>query len=207
VAGVAQGPDRDEWNGGIGFEAVLNRAFEHLPAWVVCTYDGSATPDPVLEGVSQTHPEMLTDDGWRESGEYEDAERVLRRTTREPEPLEGLRAFPATDDLELFQQQLANELANEGVPVARRLDMILAGREVAANALQHGGGLSAVRVGRVEGRFVCEVVDRGSGIDDPTVGYLAPRGGVGKGLWVARQLAWRIEFLRSDQGFVARIWL
>jgi anti-sigma regulatory factor (Ser/Thr protein kinase) len=207
VAGVAQGPDRAEWDEWIGFEAVLNRAFEHLPAWVVCTYDGSATPDPVLEGVLQTHPEMLTGDGWRKSDEYQDAVQVLRRTARDPEPLQGLRAIPGTDDLESFQERLATELANEGVPAAKRLDMILAGREVATNALRHGGGLSAIRVGSVDGRFVCEIVDRGDGFDDPTVGYVAPRSGVGKGLWVARQLTWRIEFLRSAQGFVARVWL
>lgn len=207
VAGVAHGPDRDEWDEWIGFEAVLNRAFEHLPAWVVCTYDGSGLPAPVREGVLQTHPEMLTGDGWRKSGEYEDAVQVLRKTAREPEPLQGLRAIPATDDLESFQQRLATELANEGVPVAKRLDMILAGREIAANALRHGGGLSAIRLGSFDGRFVCEVIDRGGGFDDPTVGFLAPRSGVGKGLWVARQLTWRIEFFRSTSGFVARIWL
>jgi hypothetical protein len=44
-----------------------------------------------------------------------------------------------------------------------------------------------VRVGRAEGRFVCEIIDR-SGFDDPTAGYLAPRAGLGKGLWVARQI-------------------
>jgi anti-sigma regulatory factor (Ser/Thr protein kinase) len=64
-----------------------------------------------------------------------------------------------------------------------------------------------VRVGRAEGRFVCEIVDRGAGFDDPTAGYLAPREGVGRGLWVARQLTWDIEFIHSSKGFTARIWL
>jgi anti-sigma regulatory factor (Ser/Thr protein kinase) len=73
--------------------------------------------------------------------------------------------------------------------------------------VRHGDGIEEVRVGRAEGRFVCEVVDRGSGFDDPVAGYLAPREGTGTGLWVARQLAWRLEFFRSLQGFTARIWL
>ena len=59
--------------------------------------------------------------------------------------------------------------------------------EIAANAFRHGGGIEEVRVGQVDARFVCEVVDRGSGFDDPLAGYLAPREGVGAGLWVARQ--------------------
>ena len=62
-------------------------------------------------------------------------------------------------------------------------------------------------MGRAGGRFVCEIVDRGSGFDDPSAGYLAPRNGSGAGLWVARQLAWQIEFFRSPSGFTARIWL
>jgi len=44
-------------------------------------------------------------------------------------------------------------------------------------------------------------VDRGDGFDDPAAGYLAPREGIGAGLWVARQLTWRIEFFRSPAGF------
>jgi hypothetical protein len=48
---------------------------------------------------------------------------------------------------------------------------------------------------RQRGRFVCEIVDRGNGFDDPGAGYLAPRNRVGTGLWVARQLTWRIEVL------------
>ena len=87
------------------------------------------------------------------------------------------------------------------------LEMLLAATEVASNAIEHGGGVKDVRAGRVDGRFVCEIVDTGSGFDDPTAGYLAPHAGRGTGLWVARQLTWEIEFLRSPDGFTARIWL
>jgi hypothetical protein len=64
-----------------------------------------------------------------------------------------------------------------------------------------------VHVGTVDGRFVCEITDAGDGFDDPAAGYLAPRAGRGSGLWIARQLTWDIEFVRSDRGFAARIWL
>jgi hypothetical protein len=50
------------------------------------------------------------------------------------------------------------------------------------------------------------VVDRGQGFDDPLAGYLVPRDEIGTGLWVARQLAWRLEFFHSPRGFTARIW-
>jgi anti-sigma regulatory factor (Ser/Thr protein kinase) len=84
---------------------------------------------------------------------------------------------------------------------------LLAASEIANNAMQHGGGIREVRVGRMQGRFVCEIVDRGEGFDDPAAGYLAPREGIGTGLWVARQLTWRIEFFHSSRGFTSRIWL
>ena len=84
--------------------------------------------------------------------------------------------------------------------------MLVAGTEIAANAVRYGGGITEVRLGRVDGRFVCEVVDRGQGFDDPLAGYLVPRDGIGTGLWVARQLAWRLEFFHSPRGFTARIW-
>jgi anti-sigma regulatory factor (Ser/Thr protein kinase) len=95
----------------------------------------------------------------------------------------------------------------EKVPGAKALDTLVAGTEIAANAVRHGAGIEEVRVGRAEGRFVCEVVDRGSGFDDPAAGYLAPRAGTGSGLWVARQLTWRVESFHSPRGFTVRMWL
>jgi anti-sigma regulatory factor (Ser/Thr protein kinase) len=83
--------------------------------------------------------------------------------------------------------------------------MLVAGTEIAANALKHGGGIEEVRVGRAHGRFVCEVVDRGPGFDDPVAGYLAPRDATGAGFWVARQLAWSVESFHSPRGFTVRI--
>ena len=124
-----------------------------------------------------------------------------------PEPLSGLRSISFGRDVEELREGLARELVAEKVAEAKALDMLLAATEIANNAIRHGGGVEEVRVGRAEGRFVCEIVDRGTGFDDPGAGYLAPREGAGTGLWVARQLTWRIEFLRSPEGFTARIWL
>jgi hypothetical protein len=75
------------------------------------------------------------------------------------------------------------------------------------HAVRHGTGVEEVRVGRVDGRFVCEVIDRGRGFDDPLAGYLVPRPGRGKGLWVASQLTWRLESFHSPLGFTVRLWL
>ncbi|MEA2295276.1 MAG: hypothetical protein QOE86_2915, partial [Solirubrobacteraceae bacterium] len=169
-------------------------------------YGANGLPDPVLEAVWRTHPDVLTDD-WRSSDRFEDPRELVRTLTPEPGPLPELRSCWAGGDLERFREQLARELMAEHVPESKALDMLVAATEVAANALRHGSGIEDVRVGRAEGRFVCEVIDRGGGFDDPVAGYRVPRQGTGSGLWIARQLTWRVEAFRSRRGFTVRIWL
>jgi anti-sigma regulatory factor (Ser/Thr protein kinase) len=207
VADVQFGPDPAEWDLWTGYEAVFNRSFGHLPAWVWCSYKANGTPDPILEGVWQTHPEVVDGNTWTTSDHYEDPDDLLRRMTPTPEPLAELRSIRFGRGIEEFRERLARELVAEQVPEASVLDMLLAATEIVTNAIQHGGGVEHIRVGRAQGRFVCEIVDRGSGFDDPAAGYLAPREGVGTGLWVARQLTWRIDFFRSPAGFTTHILL
>jgi anti-sigma regulatory factor (Ser/Thr protein kinase) len=206
VADVQLGPTAAEWQEWASYEAITNLAYAHLPAWVVCTYDANGLPDAMLDAVWRTHPHVLGD-RWRASEHFEDPRAIVRRLTPAPEPLPHLRAVRAGGDLERFRERLARELAADGVPEAKALDMLVAGTEIAANAVQHGGGIEEVRVGRAEGRFVCEVVDRGGGFDDPVAGYLVPREGAGAGLWVARRLTWRLEAFHGPRGFTVRIWL
>jgi anti-sigma regulatory factor (Ser/Thr protein kinase) len=207
VADVQFGPDPREWELWIGYEAVFNRAFAHLPAWVLCSYNATGTPDPIIEGVWQTHPEVVDRTTWTTSGLYEEPDQLLRRITPPPEPLAQLRSIGSVRDTEQIRELLASELIATGLGEAKTLEMLLAATEIATNATQHGHGIEEIRVGKAHGRFVCEITDRGPGFDDPAAGYLAPRDGIGNGLWVARQLTWRIEFFQSPRGFTARIWL
>ena len=207
VADVQFGPDPNEWDLWTGYEAVFNRSFGHLPAWVLCSYDANGTPDPIIEGVWQTHPEVVVGDNWTASDRYEDPDEILRRIAPEPAPLTDLRPIPFGRSVEELRERLARELAADEISDAQSLDLLLAATEIGNNAMQHGGGIQEVRVGRARGRFVCEIVDRGDGFNDPAAGYLAPREGIGAGLWVARQLTWRIEFFHSPTGLTTRIWL
>lgn len=207
VASASQyGPTAEDWNEFTVYEAITNVAYAHLPVWVICAYDANRSPDRLLDAAWRTHPEVFSEQ-WQASDAFEDPPRLVRRLTRAPEELPHLRSFAPGDDLERFRERLARELARERVSASRTLDMLVAGTEIAANAVRHGGGIEAVRAGRVDGRFVCEVVDRGAGFDDPIAGYRAPRDGPAGGLWVARQLTWRIEWLHSARGFTVRAWL
>ncbi len=207
VADVQFGPDPGEWDLWTGYEAVFNRSFGHLPAWVLCSYNASGTPDRILEGVWQTHPEVVADEAWNTSEHYEDPDHLLRRLTPAPAPVAGLRSIRPGRDVEELREELARQLVAENVTATQSLDLLLAATEIGANAISHGGGIREVRVGRARGRFVCEITDAGDGFDDPAAGFLAPRQGIGRGLWVARQLTWQIDFFQSPLGFTARIWL
>jgi anti-sigma regulatory factor (Ser/Thr protein kinase) len=207
VADVQFGPDPREWDQWTGYEAVFNHSFAHLPVWVLCSYNANGTPDRLIEGVWQTHPEVVDDHGWKPSGRYEDPAALLGRVAQVSEALPQLRLIPGCDDAVHLREHVASALTTAGTNANKVLGMLLAVTEIAENAIRHGTGIEAVRIGHARGRLVCEITDRGPGFDDPTVGYLAPRHGHGRGLWVARQLAWHIEFLRVPAGFTARIWL
>ena len=55
LAEIQFGPDPDEWEEWIGFEAVLNRSFAHISTWVWCTYDANGLPDRLLEAAWRTY--------------------------------------------------------------------------------------------------------------------------------------------------------
>src|SRR6476620_5948242 len=111
VADVQFGPDPNEWDLWTGYEAVFNRSFGHLPAWVLCSYDANGTPDPIIEGVWQTHPEVVAGDSWNSSDNFEDPDHLLRRITSAPAPLTGLRQLPFGRGANELREQLARKLA------------------------------------------------------------------------------------------------
>jgi anti-sigma regulatory factor (Ser/Thr protein kinase) len=206
VANGQFGPTPADWKVWTAYEAITNLAYSHLPVWVLCAYNSNELPDAIVEAVLRTHPEVLGEE-LQPSDHFEDPRELVRSLTPEPEPLPELRSCSSGEDLEGFREQLARELVAEQVPEARALDMLVAATEVAKNAVRHGDGIEEVRVGRADGRFVCEVIDRGRGFDDPVAGYLVPREGRGTGLWVARQLTWTLESFHSPRGFTVRLWL
>jgi hypothetical protein len=94
VADVQFAPHPGEWDLWTTYEAVFNRSFAHLPAWVVCTYAGAALPDRVREGVLRTHTEVGTPEGYG-IRRFEGPDLVVRALEPVAVPLTALRAIPS----------------------------------------------------------------------------------------------------------------
>ena len=196
--------ERNSW---ICFEAIFNCAFVHQPGWTICGYDTREADEAALTGALETHPEVLTD-RCAPNPSYLEPEEVVRARTPASVPLSGLRALPLDGSPRVFRECLGAELSAAGVPESEAQGLLLAAGEVLANARRHGGERVSIRVGGMDHRFVCEVSDDGSGVDDLLAGFLPPRDGHadGAGLWVARQLTRRLELVPSADGFSVRLW-
>jgi anti-sigma regulatory factor (Ser/Thr protein kinase) len=197
---------REEWNAWIAYEAIANVAYADSGAAIMCGYDERVVPEEVVRQAWQAHP-VVHAGAWQMSPDYRQPEELVRSLTPAFEPIDGLRAV-GLDDPGHLQDRLAEELDAAAVPESRARDMLVAAREVLANAERHGNGVRRFRVGRVGARVVCEVTDAGSGFDDPLAGYLPPRplGDDRAGLWIARQLTSRLELDSQPDGLTVRLW-
>jgi anti-sigma regulatory factor (Ser/Thr protein kinase) len=196
-----------EWDRWLAYEAIVNRALAHHSLWVTCGYDAREVPRRVLDAALESHPELLAQD-WRRSTAYKSPETVVASRTPAPAAPADLRPLAADGAPRGFRTALSDELEAAGVPEPAATNLLVAAGEVFANAFRHGGGAPRVRIGRVGGRFVCEVSDDGPGLDDPLAGFLPPRPGheAGAGLWAARQLSAGLEVVPSERGATVRLW-
>jgi anti-sigma regulatory factor (Ser/Thr protein kinase) len=201
-------PTRGDWSQWISYEAILNRALADRPANVLCVYGTENVPDYVIDAVWRTHPHVEANVSASRPNYHDPCDIVAAQTAEPASALDLRRLAPAGDPQE-FRESLAAELAAARVPRTRVMDMLLAANEVFENARRHGGGVSRVRAGLVDGWFVCEIEDRGPGLHDPLAGYLPPRPEHprGAGLWVARRLVRRLELLDDPHGLTVRLWL
>jgi anti-sigma regulatory factor (Ser/Thr protein kinase) len=196
--------DSDMW---IMYEALLNPAFAHHPVTIVCGLDAREQPDSVIEGSWETHPRALNE-GWSENDHYHDPRDIVRARTPPAQHVSGLRTVATDGDARVLRARLLSEMAAAEVPAPDAANMLVAVGEVLNNAHRHGGGVRAVRIGRVAERYVCEISDHGPGLDNPLAGYLPPHAGHanGAGLWVARQTTRRLEMTTSERGLTTRLW-
>jgi anti-sigma regulatory factor (Ser/Thr protein kinase) len=142
------------------------------------------------------------------SDRYELPARLLR------EIAEPGRAVTGPPSLELFiDDQLSDlresvrALAHEAdLPRARVEELVLAVTELAGNTVRHAGGGGRLAIWITPEGIVCEVTDRGGGVQDPLAGFVPPKPSAsGMGLWIARQLSDSFAIGSNDQGTTVRI--
>jgi anti-sigma regulatory factor (Ser/Thr protein kinase) len=104
-------------------------------------------------------------------------------------------------------RQLLGEFGRDAEVADERLEgFVLAVHEVAANSIVHGGETGHLGLWRGVRKLVCEIQSR-SRITDPAAGTeLPPHDETGgRGLWIANQLADRLEIRTSALGSAVRL--
>lgn len=205
VGEVEFGPteiDHAEWT---RYESVLNTAFASRSAWIVCPYDTRRLPAHVVEDARVTHPNNIH----RGSRHSSDSFDPVAHTTALPLPVNGrlLEELKVNGSLRPVRELVERVSEEAGLLRERAEEICLVVNEIATNAILHGQPPVRVRAWDDDPTILFEVTDTGSGPNDPLQGFIPPDPGQldGKGLWLARQLADRLEIATSAEGTSVRI--
>jgi anti-sigma regulatory factor (Ser/Thr protein kinase) len=188
------------------YESVLNHAFQGYPAWITCLYDTRRLPEHVVASARQTHSHAL-----------HQGERIA--TEQFVDPASFAASLPiAIPDRFLGQIELTGELtavldlvrqtcAQAGLSTDQTVDLCLVVGELATNAIEHGAPPARVAAWQDDRTLVYEITDSGPGPLDPWLGFVPPQPlqPRGRGLWLSRQLADRVEIEASPAGTTARV--
>ena len=177
-------------------------------SWVVCTYDANGLPDPVLEEVGRTHPEVLSDGLGRAATTSRIRRRLVRRLTPRAGAAPGAslssgrrrsRALPRGAGARADGREGAG---GQGPRHARRGHRDR-GERGAARRRDRGGSRRERRTDVSSARS--STAEAASTTPRPATSCRGRESAAG--LWVARQLTWRLESFHSPRGFTVRIWL
>jgi anti-sigma regulatory factor (Ser/Thr protein kinase) len=202
VAELAFGSTAAEHTSWTRYEAIVNRAFERLPMWVVCLYDTRALPGQLVDAARRTHPTLWEAGQRRPSARYLDPALLLREIPEPALPVPGEPSMRLRVDRDSngWRHPVAAAIEELGLAAGRAEEFLIAVGEVVANAMQHGDGTARLTLWESRDAVVCEVHNDGRDVDDPFAGYLPP-GSDGTdeatGLWIARQLS---DALAIDSG-------
>ena len=110
-----------------------------------------------------------------------------------------------SSDLGPVRATVGQFATSSGLSRSRRDDLVLICHELATNAIRHAGGTGRLRLWNAMGYLYCEVSDAGPGLADPDragSAFVEPQATSGRGLWLVRQIADRIEIETSGSGTV-----
>ncbi|MEO3786420.1 sensor histidine kinase [Actinocorallia sp. B10E7] len=207
-SGRLQEWERREW---YRYEALVNAVFNGSNAQVICSYDRSLVPPPVVEQARRTHPELF-EGGFHPAynDRYTRPERYDAGRDRLPLPEMPADAdrLPLTSlDLAPMRSFLTERALRMGLPEDRLGPLCMAVNEIATNAVAHGTPPIEFRIWRQDEALYCEVADIGLWHPDPLAGFLPPESAVesGFGLWSARLLVDLLEIRAGHHGTRVRL--
>ncbi|WP_052809277.1 anti-sigma factor RsbA family regulatory protein [Streptomonospora alba] len=195
-----------EWH---RLDSVLTRALAGTRLRLLCLHDTRTLPERVRRDVRRTHPVLVAEGDEHGSPDYVDPASFSAPDLARPLPAPAgeQRTLEFDADLAALRTAATEAAEKAGVPRKRLGDLVLAVNELAANAVEHGGGAGTLTLGRRPGWLLCDVADRGTGLHDPLLGYhpadpLSPRG---YGLWITRQLCDYMEISSGAHGSRIRL--
>ncbi|HEY2796030.1 MAG TPA: SpoIIE family protein phosphatase [Micromonosporaceae bacterium] len=134
---------------------------------------------------------------------------VRRRSDRTPPP-EGTPVHRVDiDRLAGIRDAIRTVAEAAGLPPGTVDDFVLAGNEVAANVVRHGGGNGEMWVWADDDYLRCRMTDHGAGLaDGAALGEAAPPTALtGRGLWMLQRLADEVAVESSPTGTTVTITL
>ena len=170
-------------------EALLNRAFADADGFeLLCPYDTTALPIPVLHEACCSHPYITAGHDHRVSPSYRgpDAVPPAAQAPLGPPPPSARTLGFDRHNLGEVRALAADSARAAGLDPAAAGQFVLGIHELAANSVRHAGGIGVLRSWSENSTAVCEVRDTGH-IQDPLAGRRPPRPGQlgGWGLWIA----------------------
>lgn len=189
-------------------EALLNLAFAHDAAFVVCPYDVAALPEGVVKEARRTHPTIVRDGVTSVSADYQGTHAFSTPFDAPLPPLpRGVNGTPFDRGSIRDVRRAAAALAvRSRLSVIRQDEFTLAVSELIGNTVRHGGGDGIVSLWADDDRVWCQVSDKGS-LVDPLVGRQRPQQGRagGFGLWMVNQLCDLVQVRSGPNGVAIRI--
>ncbi|MFG1943853.1 anti-sigma factor RsbA family regulatory protein [Nonomuraea sp. NPDC048826] len=195
------------------YESMINVAFAGSRATILCPYDTRTLPERITADARRTHPALDDPSAGPEAAPnpgYTDPEEFAHAADHLPLPAAPPDVEPILfgADLAAMRRRVARRAFALGAARELRERLLLAAHEVAANAVEHGGGHGRILLWLDGGTLLCEVDDPGR-MNAPYAGYLPPAFPTdrGHGLWVVRQLCDLVEVRTGDTGTCLRLHL
>ncbi len=188
-------------------EALTNMAFRDRRVTIVCPYDMSGLPEPVLADANCTHPVVISDGREEASTTFLGPPHLPARCDRAlPRPPATAESLSYADNLRMVRKFVATAARGAGLASARVTDLVIAISELAANTLSHTAGGGTMHIWRSGGEIICQIEDSGQ-IADLLARHRAPLAELpgGKGLWMVNQVCDLVQARTGPAGTTTRL--